>query len=85
MSIAFKGSVLGLTQSEYILLSTLASQPGRVYSRDVLLDKLSAEVRDVSDRSIDSHIKNVRKKISSIDPDRVYIQSIYGIGYKLDL
>jgi len=77
--------VLGLTQSEYILLSTLASQPGRVYSRDVLLDKLSAEVRDVSDRSIDSHIKNVRKKISSIDPDRVYIQSIYGIGYKLDL
>jgi len=84
LSIVFKGQVLNLTQSEFILLSTLTSQPGRVYSRNVLLDKLSAELRDISDRAIDSHIKNLRKKMSAIDAGQDYIQSIYGVGYKLE-
>ncbi|MCP5196243.1 MAG: response regulator [Gammaproteobacteria bacterium] len=76
---------LDLTPNEYRLLAILLRRPGRVYSRDVLLDQLYDASHDVSDRSIDSHIKNLRKKLAAIEPDRTLIHSIYGIGYKLEV
>lgn len=64
---------------------TLAEQPGRVYSRNQLIDRLYADHRVVSDRTVDTHIKNLRKKIQPLAPDQEVIRSIYGIGYKLEL
>ncbi len=76
---------LSLTPNEYNLLKILLAQPGRVFSRDQLLDGLYPVWRDVADRTIDSHIKNLRKKISRELPGREVIVSVYGVGYKLEL
>ena len=85
MRITFNGNALDLTLTEFTLLSTLAKRPGRVFSRDALLDQLSAEIRDVSDRAIDSHIKNLRKKLAAINANEAIIHSVYGVGYKLEI
>ena len=76
---------LHLTPVEFKLLATLARRPGRVYRRDELLDLIYDDFRAVSDRTIDSHIKNLRRKIEGVLPNRPLIQSVYGIGYKLEL
>jgi two-component system response regulator BaeR len=67
-----------------IMLSIFLRNPGRVFSRDFLLDQLDQDFRDVSDRVIDSHIKNLRKKLAPVIPERTVIHSIYGAGYKFD-
>lgn len=85
MSINLDGQQLDLTVSEYTLLHTLVRRPGRVFSRCSLLDQLSPEARDVSDRSIDSHIKNLRKKLAIIRNDQDVIHTVYGVGYKLEI
>jgi two-component system OmpR family response regulator len=73
-----------LTQIEFDILKTMAEHPGRVYSRMQLLDKVQGEAYEGYDRTIDSHIKNLRKKIEP-DPDRPrYIITVYGVGYKLE-
>lgn len=78
------GTVLPLTPVEFRLLQALQIRPGRVMSRANLIDALYLDHRVVSDRTVDSHIKNLRRKIADagngIDP----IVSIYGMGYKLD-
>jgi two-component system, OmpR family, response regulator BaeR len=78
------GVVLPLTPVEFRLLHALQARPGRVMSRSNLIDALYLDHRVVSDRTVDSHIKNLRRKIADaghgIDP----IVSIYGMGYKLD-
>jgi two-component system response regulator BaeR len=84
MQIRYAGQPLELTPNEYRLLSILLKRPGRVYSRDALLNQLYDADHEASDRSIDSHIKNLRKKLAVVMPDRTLIHSIYGIGYKLD-
>jgi len=84
MQIRYAGQPLELTRNEYRLLSILLKRPGRVYSRDALLDQLYDADHEASDRSIDSHIKNLRKKLAVVTPDRTLIHSIYGVGYKLD-
>jgi len=84
MEVRFDGRELTLTAVEFRLVSYLAANPGRVYSRGQLLDKLYDDYRVVSDRTVDSHIKNLRKKLSDIAPDRDIIKSIYGVGYKLE-
>lgn len=81
---AWRGVWLNLSPSEYRILSHLMKQPGRVFSREQLLEHLSLEFRDVSDRSIDSHIKNIRRKITAIDSDADCIESVYGVGYRFD-
>jgi two-component system response regulator BaeR len=73
---------LELTAVEFKLLSFLAANPGRIYSRDQLMDKIYTDHRIVSDRTIDSHIKKLRKKISRLGPDEELIGSVYGVGYK---
>jgi len=76
---------LDLTPVEFRLLRTLASAPGRVFSRDRLLDQLYDDHRVVTDRTVDSHVKNLRRKLEQACPDQELIRSIYGVGYKLDL
>ena len=78
-----RGQKVDLTPSEFKLLSALAARPNNVMSRSQLLDVLSDE-KDVYDRTIDSHIKNLRKKISKYLPERDIVQTIYGIGYRFD-
>lgn len=79
-----QGRQLDLTAVEFKLLSILAQKPGRIYSRDQLMDKLYSDQRIVCDRTIDSHIKKLRKKISSVAPELEVIHSIYGVGYKYE-
>ena len=75
---------IGLTPVEFELLRVLAENPGRVYSRMQLLDKAQGDAYEGYDRTIDSHIKNLRKKIEP-DPDHPrYIITVYGVGYKLE-
>lgn len=80
-SVKIKGQLLDLTPSEFKLLSALAARPGQVLSRAQLLDALSDE-KEVFDRTIDSHIKNLRKKLSPFLPEQEVIQTIYGLGYR---
>ncbi|MEN8142271.1 MAG: response regulator [Thermodesulfobacteriota bacterium] len=76
------GIDLELTAVEFKLLSFLAANPGRIYSRDQLMDRIYSDQRIVSDRTIDSHIKKLRKKIAGQSPDEELIGSVYGVGYK---
>ncbi|HKJ22909.1 MAG TPA: response regulator [Gammaproteobacteria bacterium] len=81
----FDGQALDLTPVEFRLLNILYTQPGRVFTRNYLLDAIYADHRVVTDRTVDSHIKNLRKKLQSVSPDEDLIRSIYGVGYKLEL
>lgn len=83
--VRIRGLPLELTPVEFRLLNTLLAQPGRVFSRGQLLDKLYTDQRVVSDRTVDTHIKNLRKKLQSRLPEQEIIHSIYGVGYKLEL
>ena len=81
---AFNGRQLDLTPVEFRLLNTLAAAPGRVFSRQQLLDNLYEDHRVVTDRTVDSHIKNLRRKLDEASPEQELIRSIYGVGYKLE-
>ena len=81
----FNGNMLDLTPVEFRLLKTLAASPGRVFSRDRLLDNLYLDHRVVTDRTVDSHIKNLRRKLEQAAPGQDPIRSIYGVGYKLEI
>ena len=78
------GKDLGLTAVEYQLLKVLAAHPGRIYTRDQLMDAMYRDERVVSDRTVDSHIKKIRRKIAAVLPDREVIHSLYGVGYKYE-
>ena len=78
------GKDLQLTAVEFQLLKVLSDQPGRIFSRSVLVDKIYSDGRVVSDRTIDSHIKKLRKKISAQLPDVELIYSLYAVGYKFE-
>ncbi|MGA9262180.1 MAG: response regulator [Desulfobacterales bacterium] len=75
---------LNLTPSEFGLLKILMAHPGRVFSRSELLDKVQGYQFEGYDRTIDTHIKNIRKKIAEKLPGREVIHTVYGIGYKFD-
>ncbi len=76
------GEEVALTRSEFNLLSILAQNPGQVFSREQLLDRVHGVAYDGYDRSVDSHIKNLRRKIE-VDPlNPELILTVYGIGYK---
>lgn len=81
----WKGNNLNLTVVEFQLLSILASEPGRIFSRNQLMDHMYQDHRVVSDRTIDSHIKKLRKKFSEFTPEDEVIHSVYGIGYKFEI
>ncbi|CCG87718.1 two-component system response regulator BaeR [Erwinia piriflorinigrans] len=73
---------LDLTPAEFRLLKTLSQQPGKVFSREQLLNHLYDDYRVVTDRTIDSHIKNLRRKLESLDAEQPFIRAVYGIGYR---
>jgi two-component system, OmpR family, response regulator BaeR len=77
------GQVLTLTPVEFRLLGKLASQPGRVFSREQLIGALYADHRVVSDRTVDSHVKNLRRKLIEVGIDP--IAAVYGVGYRFEL
>lgn len=78
------GKSLGLTPVEFRLLTTLAAHPGRVLSRNQLMDILYVDHRIVSDRTVDSHVKNLRRKIADAGGSEEWLQSIYGMGYRIE-
>ncbi len=81
---SWQGHILDLTPAEFRLLLTLASVPGRVFGRDQLIDQVYDDHRVVTDRTIDSHIKNLRRKLAAVSAEEL-IRSVYGVGYKLEL
>ncbi|WP_392340647.1 response regulator [Moritella marina] len=85
MKATFDGNELTLTPAEFRLLSFFNQHSGQVFNRDQLMQKIYADHRLVTDRTIDSHIKNLRKKLQDAAPDNEYIKSIYGVGYRFTL
>ncbi|MEW6982156.1 response regulator [Colwelliaceae bacterium 6471] len=81
--VIYNGSALELTAVEFQLLKPLCKEPGRIYSREQLMQSMYSDNRIVSDRTIDSHIKKLRKKLIEISPEQELIQSVYGVGYRL--
>lgn len=81
-SVRKKGAALSLTKSEWKILSAMASYPKKVFKRDELMEIVFGEDADSFDRVIDTHIKNLRKKVESDPRNPVYIKTVHGIGYK---
>ncbi|MBW2430349.1 MAG: response regulator [Deltaproteobacteria bacterium] len=75
---------LNLTPSEFGLLKVFMSHPSRVFSRSELLDRVQGYQFEGYDRTIDSHVKNLRKKIAATLPDQEIISTVYGVGYKFN-
>ncbi len=82
--VSYQQSHTELTMVEFKLLKTLVGQPGRIFSRDTLMSQIYADNRVVSDRTIDSHIKKLRKKLGSIGLQESAVYSVYGAGYKFE-
>ncbi|MDG2087192.1 MAG: response regulator [Arenicellaceae bacterium] len=84
---AFRASLdgvdLDLTRVEFRLLMTLATRPGKVFGRDALMNVLYDDYRVVSDRTVDSHVKNLRQKVAATGGKEL-IRSVYGVGYSLE-
>ncbi|WP_119460910.1 response regulator transcription factor [Rhodospirillaceae bacterium SYSU D60014] len=78
----WKGQAVDLTVTEFLLLKSLATRPGHVKSRDQLMDAAYGEHIYVDDRTIDSHIKRLRKKFKTVDSDFAQIETLYGVGYR---
>ncbi len=83
--ISWRGQWLPLTRIEFMMFRLLLSRPGRVYSRDQLLASAHDSQRDISDRAIDTHVKNLRKKVQAVEPASDCIASVYGLGYRFDI
>jgi two-component system response regulator ChvI len=78
----WKGQPVELTVTEFLILKSLAHRPGHVKNRDQLMDAAYGEHIYVDDRTIDSHIKRLRKKFKAVDGDFAHIETLYGVGYR---
>ena len=83
-SVLIKGKKLDLTPVEFRMLTMFIDHPGRVYNRDQILNTVFDDGRIVLDRTVDTHIKNLRQKLNDANPEKDYIRSIYGIGYSFE-
>ncbi|HCT3873892.1 two-component system response regulator BaeR [Klebsiella michiganensis] len=79
---SWQNKQLDLTAAEFRLLKTLSQKAGKVFSREQLLNHLYDDYRAVTDRTIDSHIKNLRRKLQMLDASRTFIRAVYGVGYR---
>jgi len=79
---SWKGEKVSLTVTEFFLVKALASRPGHVKNRNQLMDAAYGEHIYVDDRTIDSHIKRVRKKFRAVDDEFSHIETLYGVGYR---
>jgi len=82
MTVTRDGETIELTPTEFQVLATLVRHPGRVFTRAQLLDASRGSSADAFDRAIDSHVKNIRRKLERDGASRQYIQTVYGIGYR---
>ncbi len=83
--VSYQGNCLDLTAVEFQLIKPLCREPGRIFTRDQLMKNMYDDNRIVSDRTIDSHIKKLRKKLHKLSPKEDLIHSVYGVGYRLIL
>lgn len=81
----FQGHSVALTVVEFALLRVLAEHPGHIRSRQQLMDRIYSDNRVVSDRTVDSHIKKLRKRLADAFPGTAFIHSIYGAGYRFEI
>jgi two-component system, OmpR family, response regulator BaeR len=84
MAASLAGKRLDLTPVEFRLLRELAAKPGRVHSRNQLLDVAYVDGRVVLDRTVDTHIKNLRRKLADVVPGVEFIHAVYGVGFKYE-
>jgi two-component system response regulator BaeR len=84
MRVLHAGTALPLTPVEFRILAELIEHPDRVYSRQQLLDFAHEDQRDINDRTVDSHIKNIRRKLAASLPGVDCLQSVYGVGYRFE-
>ena len=80
----FNGKDLALTPVEFALLQMLSAHPGRVFSRDRLMNGMYSDYRVVSDRAVDTHVKNLRRKLADVSGIEEMIKSVYGLGYRFE-
>lgn len=80
--VRYQNVIVQLTAIEFRLFQLLFAHPDRIYNRQQILDSVYQDYRDLSDRTVDSHIRNLRKKLSELSIEQELIQSIYGAGYK---
>ena len=85
MTVSFYDQAVMLTPAEFRLLSFFNKHPEQVFSREQLMTHIYEDSRVVTDRTIDSHIKNLRRKLQVVSADSECIKSIYGVGYKLEI
>jgi two-component system response regulator BaeR len=78
------GREVELTAVEFALLKALYAAPGRIFTRDRLMDRIYQDQRIVSDRTIDSHVKKLRRKLAALAPERELVHSVYGVGYRYE-
>ncbi|MFF5227921.1 response regulator transcription factor [Dactylosporangium sp. NPDC000521] len=78
------GTVVVLTAKEFGILELLAGEPGRVFTRGEIINRVFGFERDVSERTVDAHVVNLRRKIESDPADPRYVQTVYGRGYRLN-
>ena len=78
----WKGRQVALTVTEFLILKSLSNRPGHVKNRDQLMDAAYGNAIYVDDRTIDSHIKRLRKKLKSVDEVFHHIETLYGVGYR---
>ena len=84
-SIKLHGDRLDLTPVEFRLLKMFIQSPGRVFNRDQILDNIFEDGRIVLDRTVDTHVKNLRHKLKTASPEHDYVRSVYGIGYSFEI
>ena len=84
-SIKLHGERLDLTPVEFRLLKMFIQSPGRVFNRDQILDNIFEDGRIVLDRTVDTHVKNLRHKLKTASPEHDYVRSVYGIGYSFEI
>lgn len=85
LAVNYQGQSVELTTVEFALIKSLAERPGHIRNRQQLMDSIYQDNRIVSDRTVDSHIKKVRRKLADVFPEVQFIHSIYGAGYRFEI
>lgn len=83
--VTYQGKSLDLTAVEFQLLKPMINEPGRIFTREQLMTNMYDDSRIVSDRTIDSHIKKLRKKLTELSSEQEFIHSVYGVGYRAEI
>jgi two-component system response regulator BaeR len=83
--VSAKGKTVSLTALEFEMLHVLMGAPGRIFSRDEIMNRVYNDFRIVNDRTIDSHVKKLRRKLDSLQLDEKPLRSVYGVGYKYEM